>query len=169
MKNIQNFFLKSKNNNTLKIIIIFLLIAFIFYTLYTCLSTQYRPKKETELNNTHIESFTSELSTEIKILKPESISQNEIVIVKFYAPWCGYCKKIEPDWKKITQKYHNKKFKNKIVKVQQLDCDKHEKEAAKHKIPGYPTIRIYTKGRQLEFEETRDFTHISNFIENFAS
>ena len=169
MKNIQNFFSKSKKNNTLKIIIIVLLIAFVFYTLYTCLSTQYGYKQKKKVDNTYVESFTAELSTEIKILKPENISQNEIVIVKFYAPWCGYCKKIEPDWKKIIKKYHNKNIKNKIVKVQQLDCDKHEKEEKKHKIPGYPTIRIYTKGQQLEFEETRDFTHISKFIENFAS
>lgn len=36
-------------------------------------------------------------------------SEQDIYVVEFYAPWCGPCQKLQPEWRKMAQKV------NKIV------------------------------------------------------
>lgn len=40
-----------------------------------------------------------------------------IWFVKFYAPWCGHCKSLEPTWKELAAKVHNLQGKIRIAKV----------------------------------------------------
>lgn len=171
MKNIQKIFSIPKNVKTSYVvsILIMIIVVAIGFFIYSCLNNSSIPEKKDESMENNLETFTAELTTDIKILEPNKIQQNEIVIVKFFAPWCGYCKKLAPDWKKVTDKYHNQTINNKTIKVQKLNCEENEKESSRHKVAGYPTIRIYKKGKQLEFEDSRDYNSISKFIEMFAN
>ena len=38
---------------------------------------------------------------------PENISQNDKVLVLFYADWCGHCKKFLPEWDTMAKEYNN--------------------------------------------------------------
>ncbi|CAA2960419.1 disulfide isomerase-like 2-3 [Olea europaea subsp. europaea] len=45
------------------------------------------------------------------------IKSKQLWIVQFYAPWCGHCKKLAPEWKKAANNLRGK------VKLGHVDCD----------------------------------------------
>ncbi len=54
------------------------------------------------------------------------------IVTKYFAPWCGHCRNIQPVWDKLKEKYGEK-----IVEV---NCD----EGGCDDIRGIPTIRCST-------------------------
>jgi thiol-disulfide isomerase/thioredoxin len=34
-------------------------------------------------------------------------SKTAVVFIKFFAPWCGHCKKIKDNWQKLAEEYNN--------------------------------------------------------------
>ena len=60
-----------------------------------------------------------------------------IVIVKFYAPWCGECQYLAPQYDKVATALKG------IVKVAAVDATTAERLSEKHEIEGYPTIKIF--------------------------
>jgi thiol-disulfide isomerase/thioredoxin len=61
------------------------------------------------------------------------------VIIAFYAPWCGFCKKLKPDLERAHGHMDKSPFKA-------INCDKHKDVAQKYGISGYPTIKYWTDG-----------------------
>jgi len=57
--------------------------------------------------------------------------------VLFYAPWCGHCKAIFPEWKKMAEALHP------AVKVAQVDADAHKELGGQYGVQGFPTIKLF--------------------------
>jgi len=64
-------------------------------------------------------------------------------LMKFYAPWCGHCKKLEPVWKHVAQSLVDTP-----VRVGRVDCTRFTKVATEFSIRGYPTI-VFLKGEEV--------------------
>ena len=60
-----------------------------------------------------------------------------VVIVEFYAPWCGHCKTLAPEYEKAA------KVLNGVVKIVAVDATAHESLAQKYQIQGFPTIKVF--------------------------
>jgi len=63
--------------------------------------------------------------------------------IEFYAPWCGHCKKLAPEYDVVGDAFT--RFKSKVV-VAKVDCDSEKELCGKHGIQGYPTLKWFPKG-----------------------
>jgi protein disulfide-isomerase-like protein len=82
----------------------------------------------------------------------DSTLQGKAAFVKFYAPWCGFCKMIAPTWDELSIKLDESKSATKVVKV---DCtaDGNKNLCSSFKVGGYPTLVFVTAdGSAYSFE-----------------
>lgn len=74
-----------------------------------------------------------------KILK-----DNELVLIDFYADWCGPCRLIAPIIEEIA------KEKEGLVKVLKIDVEKETGVTQKYKIKSIPTLVITKNGQEIQ-------------------
>ncbi|KAL6100298.1 uncharacterized protein ACO6RY_01937 [Pungitius sinensis] len=65
----------------------------------------------------------------------------ETMLVKFYAPWCGHCKKLAPEFEKAATRLKG------TVQLAKVDCTAHSETCARFGVSGYPTLKIFRNGR----------------------
>lgn len=65
------------------------------------------------------------------------IPSSDLWLVEFYAPWCGHCKNLAPEWAKAAKALKG------IVKVAAIDMDKEQSIGSTYGIRGFPTIKIF--------------------------
>jgi len=79
------------------------------------------------------------------------VKGDEIWIVEFYAPWCGHCKNLAPEYKKAATALKG------VVKVAAVDCDEHKALAGQFGVRGFPTIKVFgaNKNKPTDFNGQR--------------
>ncbi|XP_064653166.1 protein disulfide-isomerase A6 homolog [Lineus longissimus] len=79
------------------------------------------------------------------------INSDDVWLVEFYAPWCGHCKRLAPEWKKAATELKGK------VKVGALDADQHKHMAQMYQIQGFPTIKWFASGVKRGPQDAHDY------------
>uniref|UniRef100_A0A8C8DF19 DnaJ homolog subfamily C member 10 n=1 Tax=Oncorhynchus tshawytscha TaxID=74940 RepID=A0A8C8DF19_ONCTS len=62
---------------------------------------------------------------------------SETWMVDFYAPWCGPCQALLPEWRRMARAL------NGMIKVGTVDCQKHHSFCQGESVKAYPEIRLY--------------------------
>ncbi|KAG7525337.1 disulfide-isomerase A4 [Solea senegalensis] len=95
-------------------------------------------------------------------------TQND-VLIEFYAPWCGHCKKLEPDFLALGKKYKGEKN----IVIAKMDATANDVPNENYKVEGFPTIYLApSNGKQspIKFEGgDRTVEGFSKFLEKHAT
>ncbi|OXB75805.1 UNVERIFIED_CONTAM: hypothetical protein H355_009616 [Colinus virginianus] len=86
-----------------------------------------------DLRNPSVVSLTPETFVELV----ERRKREEIWMVDFYAPWCGPCQALMPEWKKMARML------NGLISVGSVDCQKFYSFCHQENVRGYPEIRLF--------------------------
>lgn len=78
-----------------------------------------------------------------KELFEQQVNSGKAVLIDFWAPWCGYCRRIGPAYEKIAEQYGDSLI------VAKVNIDEEPELAEAEQIEVLPTLVLYREGKAI--------------------
>jgi protein disulfide-isomerase A1 len=89
----------------------------------------------------------------------ELISSHKYVLVEFYAPWCGHCQTLAPEYAKAATL-----LKNEGVVLAKVDATEHNDLSQKFEVQGFPTLLFFVDGEHRPYTGGRKVDEIVGWV-----
>eukprot|EP01055_Gregarina_sp_Pseudo9_P002204 Gregarina_sp_Pseudo_9__2203@NODE_2546_length_960_cov_259_027144_g2219_i1_p1_GENE_NODE_2546_length_960_cov_259_027144_g2219_i1NODE_2546_length_960_cov_259_027144_g2219_i1_p1_ORF_typecomplete_len169_score30_75Thioredoxin/PF00085_20/1_5e29Thioredoxin_2/PF13098_6/5_1e07Thioredoxin_3/PF13192_6/2_7e06TraF/PF13728_6/7_1e06AhpCTSA/PF00578_21/7_2e06Thioredoxin_8/PF13905_6/0_0027Thioredoxin_8/PF13905_6/11Thioredoxin_7/PF13899_6/3_1e05Calsequestrin/PF01216_17/0_0002HyaE/PF07449_11/0_00037OST3_OST6/PF04756_ len=78
--------------------------------------------------------------------------------IKFYAPWCGHCKKMAPAWEELVDELADDP-----INVAEVDATVEKELASRFEIRGYPTLLYFKENQMYKYSGARQVEELAEF------
>jgi len=108
-----------------------------------------------------------ELEDNVVVLTEKSfddwIATQPLALVEFYAPWCGHCKSLAPEWSSAAATL--RETEPPLAVLAKVDATQEASLAERHGVQGYPTIYAFRYGVKDEYDGPREAPGILAWID----
>ena len=95
----------------------------------------------------------------------ETIAKHDFLVVEFYAPWCGHCKKLAPEYERAASVLSSN---DPPVILAKVDANEEQNKglAGEYDIKGFPTLKIFRNGGKLvqDYKGPRESEGIIDYL-----
>lgn len=89
----------------------------------------------------------------------EAVAANDKMLVEFYAPWCGHCKSLAPEYAKAA-----KQLIDEPVKLAKVDATEEKGIGERFGIKGFPSLKFFNSGKASDYSGGRTTTDLVSFM-----
>ena len=104
----------------------------------------------------------STATAEVEVLDKNNfpVKNGDSWFVKFYAPWCGHCKRLAPTWVKLAEEFKDREN----VHIAKVDCTVDREVCTAEGVRGYPTLKFFTSdGHAAKYAGGRDLASLTEY------
>ncbi|KAL0089353.1 hypothetical protein J3Q64DRAFT_1728215 [Phycomyces blakesleeanus] len=104
-----------------------------------------------------------------KVITPEALktikanSEEKPWFVKYYAPWCGHCQKLEPIWDKVAVG-----LKDSNIGVGEVNCEDNKELCSENGVSGLPSLKFYAHDTVYDYVGDRTHEKIEEYAKKMA-
>jgi len=85
------------------------------------------------------------------------------VFAKFYAPWCGHCKKLAPAWTELAEEINGDAEWG--ATIASVDCTQHKEVCSENGVTGYPTLKFFNGGEATKYQGARTLEALRTWLD----
>ncbi|KAL7313779.1 protein disulfide-isomerase precursor [Mucor circinelloides] len=93
----------------------------------------------------------------------QEVLDQDLMLVEFFAPWCGHCKALAPEYEIAATELKDK------VKIAKVDCTENQDLCQKYDVRGYPTLKVFRNGETSEYKGARKADGIVSYMQKQAA
>jgi protein disulfide-isomerase-like protein len=92
----------------------------------------------------------------------DEMTAGKVVFLKMFAPWCGHCKKMKPDWDKLMDDFKD----SETQLIADVDCTAEGKPVCdSNGVKGFPTLKFGDPTDLQDYQGARTYDALKKFIE----
>jgi protein disulfide-isomerase/protein disulfide-isomerase A1 len=92
----------------------------------------------------------------------QHLKDHKQILVEFYAPWCGHCKKLTPEYEKAAVELKGK------VALAKVDATEEKEISSKYNVKGFPTLVWFEDEKDTEYDGGRTADTIVEWVKSMT-